>query len=57
MTISRNDMYDLLTLIKERAPDANLPLVAAGLGATQATTQDGIMLVIMPDGAGFAFAV
>ncbi len=51
----RNRIYDILATVAKEFPEANLQLVAIGLGASTAVMQAGVLNVMLEDGSGFAF--
>ena len=56
MTISdRNRMYDALDSISKEFPEANLQLIAIGLGAEKVEMNGDVLNITLEDGSGFAF--
>jgi len=54
--MTATQLNNIIASIKAKHPDAYLELLAVGLGAEQAFTEDGkIMTVVMPDGSTFGF--
>ena len=51
----RNRMYDTLAAVAKEFPEANLHLVAVGLGAATAVMYGGVLNIKLYDGSGFAF--
>lgn len=51
----RNRMYETLAAVAKEFPEANLQLVAVGLGATTAVMQGDVLNITLEDGSGFVF--
>lgn len=51
----RNRMYDTLASLAKEFPEANLQLVAVGLGAATAVMHGDVLNITLEDGSGFAF--
>ena len=54
---AKDSIRKVLFMIRDAFPDANLSLVAVGLGAETAIEEDHVMFIRFADGSEFSFKV